>query len=510
MSAQLGAIGSNDRASGAEPRDQQQWRAGARQNSATRCRHSRSRSDAWGTRSTIPGDRCRTMHAAMPRFFVDAFQYRRRRATLPAADAEHLARSLRARPGETIVVVEGSAVEHGVQLQEVTTSRVSGTVVWSRPVDRESRVSSPCAAGHSAQAMDATIEALIVAGAASIHPVHHRAHGGASRTRRERHGERSAGRLSRAKPHNLQGVRLLLSVHRSSSLRDALAHLSGCSRVLSASSAAGSIRCCPLIRGRAGIGSSSAPKAGSTEPDLDVARDSRRATTSHLGPRTLPSRLAGAIATSLLLAGVRRSRPPGRTGTANDHRSRPPDARRVSPSSAARSISPRWQIWQGDSRRADATSCPRRTGGRPGAQLLHRHHAGRRHNATAHRTPASHRPRCASRAHRLQRRREPRCLHAGRLPPSRTATRTASPTRPRDGTHSARLCPQLHPRRCARVRSSKCRMDATTGARTASSGAHAATRPAFPPGRARTRPRGRHAGHSEIGALRRRSRFLRP
>src|SRR5580700_12155227 len=121
--------------------------------------------------TTIAGCGCRTMHAAVPRFFVEPDQVGDGRATLTGDDASHLSRALRATAGETIVVVEDGRLEHGVQLDEVTPSRVSGAIVWTRPVDGEPRLAVHVLQAVPAQAMDATVEALTEAGAATIRPV---------------------------------------------------------------------------------------------------------------------------------------------------------------------------------------------------------------------------------------------------------------------------------------------------------------------------------------------------
>ena len=86
------------------------------------------------------------------------------------SDANHLSRALRARSGETIVIVEGGSVEHGVQLDEVTPARVSGAIVWSRAGRGEPRLAVHVLQAVPAQAMDATVEALTEAGAATIRP----------------------------------------------------------------------------------------------------------------------------------------------------------------------------------------------------------------------------------------------------------------------------------------------------------------------------------------------------
>ena len=53
----------------------------------------------------------------------------------------------------------------------MTPARVSGAIVWSRPVDGEPRLAVHVLQAIPAQAMDATVEALTEAGAATIRPV---------------------------------------------------------------------------------------------------------------------------------------------------------------------------------------------------------------------------------------------------------------------------------------------------------------------------------------------------
>ncbi|HVC04044.1 MAG TPA: RsmE family RNA methyltransferase [Candidatus Acidoferrales bacterium] len=240
---------------------------------------------------------------AMPRFFVDASQIQDARATLIDADAEHLARSLRARPGETIVVVAGDGVEHGVVLEEVTTSRVSGAIVWSRPVSGEPRRAVHVLQAIPAQTMDATIEALTVAGAASIHPVltgRTIVRPDASRVPRRAERWQAVAREAA----QLSGRAAPPVVSPAMSLREAVERLPETTRVLACLIRADAA---PILTALAESQSDVAlvigPEGGLDDADVDVL-DLAGATYVHLGPRTLPSRLAGAVATSLLLAGA--------------------------------------------------------------------------------------------------------------------------------------------------------------------------------------------------------------
>src|SRR5260370_33393880 len=66
----------------------------------------------------------------LPAFFA---RRERGRAVIEGADASHLARSLRARPGEEIEVVDPNGFMLTVRLDSVSPSRVEGVVVGVRP-----------------------------------------------------------------------------------------------------------------------------------------------------------------------------------------------------------------------------------------------------------------------------------------------------------------------------------------------------------------------------------------
>ena len=252
--------------------------------------------------TTIAGGRCRTMVRAMPRFFVDAGTIEQGRVTLTARDSEHLARSLRARPGETIVVVEDARVEHGVVLDDVSPASVSGTVVWSRPVSGEPRLAVHVLQAIPAHEMDATIEALAVAGAASIRPVL------TARTVPRLDAQRAVRRLDRWRAiacdaAQLAGRAAPPEVRAIASLGEALAALPGRSQVLVCVSSPDAIPILTAPRPEPGVALVIGPEGGLDAVDVS-ALDEAGAVRVHLGPRTLPSRLAGAVATALLLAGA--------------------------------------------------------------------------------------------------------------------------------------------------------------------------------------------------------------
>lgn len=238
----------------------------------------------------------------MPRFFVDPDQVDNGRVTLTGRDADHIARSLRTRPGETIVVVERAAREHGVLLDEVAPSGVSGTIVWSRPAAGEPRLAIHVLQAVPAHAMDATVEALADAGARSIRPVV------TARTVPRLDASRAPRRLERWRLVATEAAQLAgragpPDVHPVQTLTEALDGLPGGIRVLACAATPDAI---PILkaatRAPEQVGLVIGPEGGLDA--VDVATLARAgATWVHLGPRTLPSRLAGAVATALLLAG---------------------------------------------------------------------------------------------------------------------------------------------------------------------------------------------------------------
>jgi 16S rRNA (uracil1498-N3)-methyltransferase len=241
------------------------------------------------------------MHAAVPRFFVDPDQVHSGRATLLGHDANHLSRALRAAPGETIVIVEAGTVEHGLRLDEVTPSRVSGSIVWSRPASGEPRLAVHVLQAVPAQAMDATVEALTEAGAASIRPVL------THRTVSRPDPSRVIHRLERwrtiaREAAQLAGRAAPPEVHAMLPLPEALQSLPPNTQILACVISTDAMPVSNAVTAQtADVGLVIGPEGGLDDADLR-ALDECGATHVHLGPRTLPSRLAGAIATSLVLA----------------------------------------------------------------------------------------------------------------------------------------------------------------------------------------------------------------
>jgi 16S rRNA (uracil1498-N3)-methyltransferase len=243
------------------------------------------------------------MHAAVPRFFVDTDQVDSGRATLVGQDANHLSRALRASVGETIVIVEGGTMEHGLELDEVTPSRVSGSIVWSRPATGEPRLAVHVLQAVPAQAMDATVEALTEVGATTIRPVL------THRTVSRPDPSRVVHRLERwrtiaREAAQLAGRAAPPAVHPILPLREALQALPPGTRILACVISLDAIPISSAVPELpADIALVIGPEGGLDLADLR-ALDECGAARVHLGSRTFPSRLAGAIATSLLLAGA--------------------------------------------------------------------------------------------------------------------------------------------------------------------------------------------------------------
>src|SRR5207302_1073386 len=100
----------------------------------------------------------------VPRFFVPAAAVVDGHAVIEGDDALHLARSLRARSGERVVVVDDCGREHGIRLEQVGEDRVEGSVEWSRPATGEAEVRVHVVQALAKERMDDAVEALAEAG----------------------------------------------------------------------------------------------------------------------------------------------------------------------------------------------------------------------------------------------------------------------------------------------------------------------------------------------------------
>jgi 16S rRNA (uracil1498-N3)-methyltransferase len=235
----------------------------------------------------------------VPRFFVPDGAVEGGRAVIEGTDAAHLARSLRARRGERVVVVDAGGVEHGVVLDEVGATRTSGRVEWSRPATGEPRTRVHVLQAVCAEGMDAAVEALAETGAAAVWPVLSR------RTVARPDAERAARRVERWRSIAREAAALAgrgapVAVHPLQPLEAALAGLPVGTRVLAC--AVGAVT--PLAaaaRDPAGtLALVIGPEGGLTPEELADVR-AAGGEEVHLGPRVLRSRLAGAVALGILL-----------------------------------------------------------------------------------------------------------------------------------------------------------------------------------------------------------------
>jgi 16S rRNA (uracil1498-N3)-methyltransferase len=105
----------------------------------------------------------------LPSFFVERDG---ERAVILGDDARHLARSLRARVGEKIEVVDPAGLMLTLRLDRVSDERVEGTVVAERPYNPEPQARIAIAIAHlPAPALELVLSRCTEAGAFAFHIV---------------------------------------------------------------------------------------------------------------------------------------------------------------------------------------------------------------------------------------------------------------------------------------------------------------------------------------------------
>lgn len=248
----------------------------------------------------------------VPRFFVDAAAVQNGMVEIAGDGASHLARSLRARAGERIVVVAEGRTEHGVVLTRIGATRVSGRIEWTRPATGEPRLAVHVLQAIPARGMDEAVEALAVSGARAIHPVITEravarpaaAAAGRRRARWQSIAREAAQLAGRAAPPAVSEPRPLAA---------ALAALPYGCRILacmadSTATPLGAIE----VAVDAPVACVIGPEGGIAPGDLGHLRAANAAPV-HLGARIVPARLAGFLAVSLVLAmaGDLEPAPPG-------------------------------------------------------------------------------------------------------------------------------------------------------------------------------------------------------
>ena len=246
------------------------------------------------------GARSHTYTAIVPRFFVPASAVVGGRGTIEGADAAHLARSLRARPGELVVVADDGGREHGLRLEEVRPERVTGSVAWTAPATGEPRLRVHVLQALAAPGMDEAVAALAQVGAASIRPVLTR------RTTARLDAPRRTARQERWHAIAREGAALAgrgwpPEVHPPLALPAAVAALGADLPLLvCVPDAPTALPHWPMARGTAEVAVLIGPEGGLDAAELESLLP--RGTPVHLGARVLPARLAGMVAVSLLLA----------------------------------------------------------------------------------------------------------------------------------------------------------------------------------------------------------------
>jgi 16S rRNA (uracil1498-N3)-methyltransferase len=238
----------------------------------------------------------------MPRFFVPAAQVAGGRARIEGDDASHLARSLRAAPGERLVLADDAGMEHGVLLDGVSPSLVTGVVCWSRRLTGEAQVEVHVVQALPKDGMDELVEALAEAGASALWPALTR------RTVARPDAQRAAHRVARwqaiaRSAAMLAGRGRVPVVHAVVSLPAVLQALPADARLLvcvpSADVAVSQLQPGPRAGDRVAV--VIGPEGGFDAEEIELLRE-RGAQLVHLGPRVLRARLAGVVALTALLA----------------------------------------------------------------------------------------------------------------------------------------------------------------------------------------------------------------
>jgi 16S rRNA (uracil1498-N3)-methyltransferase len=233
------------------------------------------------------------------RFFIDDVLDAGSGMAVAGTLAHHIARSLRMRPGETIVAVDGSGREHGVRLRTVTAVLVEGEVTWSRAATGEPRLRVTVVQALPRERMEDCIDVLVEAGAAGIRPV--RTERAVSRPPDDRVAQRvRRWQIVATESAQLSGRGIIPVVHAPTSLADGLAALTAGSRVIACTFDGATSLASLDVDSSGPLALCIGPEGGFGDGDLE-ALHSAGAELVHLGPRVLRTRYAGAVATALLL-----------------------------------------------------------------------------------------------------------------------------------------------------------------------------------------------------------------
>jgi 16S rRNA (uracil1498-N3)-methyltransferase len=239
-------------------------------------------------------------HLMPERFFVNRGDIDGDGLVMQGRLASHIARSLRMRSGDSIVVVDDDNREHGVLLRRVRPERVEGEVTWTRAATGEPRLRITVVQALPRERMEDCVDLLVEIGAAEIRPVI------TERTVSRPSGDRVGNRVHRwqavaTESAQLAGRGMIPRVHAPVPLPDAVAALDNDSRVIACvfdgDQALADI---DVDRGRP-LALCIGPEGGFGERDLDTLRRAG-AETVHMGARVLRARYAAAAACAVLLA----------------------------------------------------------------------------------------------------------------------------------------------------------------------------------------------------------------
>jgi 16S rRNA (uracil1498-N3)-methyltransferase len=233
------------------------------------------------------------------RFFVDG-DVSRDGLVMSGAVARHIARSLRMRSGDSIVVVDESGHEHGVRLRTVGSEHLDGEVTWTRAATGEPVLQITVVQALPRERMEDCIDLLVEVGVAQVRPVI------TERVVSRPAESRAAQRVLRWQAVAVEAAQLagrgrVPRVHAPVQLEDALAALDGSARIIACTFDGARSLADVDVDPTTPLALCIGPEGGFGERDLGTLRRAG-AETVHLGARILRTRYAAAIACALLLA----------------------------------------------------------------------------------------------------------------------------------------------------------------------------------------------------------------
>jgi 16S rRNA (uracil1498-N3)-methyltransferase len=234
------------------------------------------------------------------RFFVNGGDIAGDGLVMEGPVANHIARSLRMRSGDRIVVVDDSRQEHGVLLRSVRPERVEGDITWSRHATGEPRLQVTVVQALPRERMEECIDLLVEVGAAEVRPVI------TERVVSRPTEDRVAHRVHRwqavaTEAAQLAGRGMIPRVHAPVPLPDALAALDRSSRLVACTYDGDHSLADTDVDVNRPLALCIGPEGGFGEQDLDTLRGAG-AETVHMGARVLRTRYAAAVACALLFA----------------------------------------------------------------------------------------------------------------------------------------------------------------------------------------------------------------